>query len=102
MPNSALTRTTTAGTTGSVLVKTGPTVTRTQVTLGRTGALTTEIIKGLPVGAEVVLANLAADLPSSSTTSTRNVGGLSGGGGSGGAPGGGGGATGGGGGAPPN
>ena len=57
-----------------------------RVTTGVTGALTTEVTKGLNAGQTVVLADLSEALPTSSTTSNRNsFGGNGGFGGTGGA-----------------
>jgi multidrug efflux pump subunit AcrA (membrane-fusion protein) len=86
VPSSAVTRAA-SGTTGVVRVLHGDTATATPVTIGAVGQERTEIAAGLKAGQRVVLADLSAELPSSSTGS-RLGGGLGGGGGFGGGGGG--------------
>jgi multidrug efflux pump subunit AcrA (membrane-fusion protein) len=67
VPNSALT-TLVSGTGFVQTVKAGK-VTRTLVRTGAVGATTTQIISGLTVGQQVVIANLSEALPTTTTTS---------------------------------
>lgn len=73
IPNSAL-----HGSTVDVLAKGA--VSSVRVQAGAVGALVTEVTSGLKEGQTVVLADLTAALPTSSTTSNRFGGGLGGGG----------------------
>ena len=70
VPNSALTRSAT-GSTASVRVRAGGLVTSRSVETGAVGALLTEITSGLQAGDELVIADLAQELPANSTTTTR-------------------------------
>lgn len=91
VPTSAVTRTGTGSTArSSVLVVSNGTATRTQVTLGVVGSSRTSITRGLRTGQSVVLADLGATVPTSTTTTGNRLGGAGGfgGGGFGGAPGG--------------
>jgi multidrug efflux pump subunit AcrA (membrane-fusion protein) len=87
LPNSAIT--TTSATTGVVTLVSGSTTTRTPVTLGVIGATRTQIVKGVKVGQQVLLADPTQPLPTSSITNTRGFGGGGGFGGAGGFGGGG-------------
>ena len=73
VPNSAIT--TTSATTGVVTLVSGSTTTRTPVTLGIIGATRTQIVKGVKVGQQVLLADPTQPLPTSSSTTTRFGGG---------------------------
>ena len=77
VPSSALTRAA-AGSTGVVRVLTGDQVTTARVAVGAVGPERTQITSGLKTGQRVVLADLSAALPSSST-SARIGGGFGGG-----------------------
>ena len=77
VPSSAVTRGAT-GSTGVVRVLTGDQVTTARVTVGAVGPERTQITSGLKTGQRVVLADLSAALPSSST-SARIGGGFGGG-----------------------
>jgi multidrug efflux pump subunit AcrA (membrane-fusion protein) len=78
VPSSAVTHAG-SGSTGIVRVLTGEQATPTSVRIGAVGPVRTEIVSGLRAGQRVVLADLSAALPSSST-GARFGGGFSGGG----------------------
>jgi HlyD family secretion protein len=80
VPNSAVTRLGTGGTTAFVMVLENGKATRTRVTTGAVGTLATQVVSGLTVGQTIVLADRSASLPANSSTSTR-VFGTGGGGG---------------------
>jgi HlyD family secretion protein len=80
VPSSAVTRAA-SGSTGVVRVLHGDQVTATRVTIGAVGPERAEIASGLKAGQRVVLADLSAELPSSSTNARIGGGGLGGGGG---------------------
>jgi multidrug efflux pump subunit AcrA (membrane-fusion protein) len=82
VPSSAVTRTAT-GTGGVVRTLVGDQLTTTRVEIGAVGPVRTEIRSGLKAGQRVVLADLSAALP---TSSTADRGGGIGGGGFGGGP----------------
>jgi trimeric autotransporter adhesin len=69
VPNSAVT-TLTTGTASVEIIKNGKAI-RTVVRTGAVGATTTQVTSGLTDGQEVVLADLSAALPSTSSTSSR-------------------------------
>jgi multidrug efflux pump subunit AcrA (membrane-fusion protein) len=69
VPNSALT-TLASGTAFVQIVKAGK-VTRTLVRTGAVGMTRTEVTSGLTVGQQVVIANLAEALPTTTTTTNR-------------------------------
>jgi HlyD family secretion protein len=69
VPTSALTRN---GTRAVVQVLHGQVVTRTSVTVGVVGTRRASITQGLKVGAKVVLADLAAKVPTSDNTNNQN------------------------------
>jgi multidrug efflux pump subunit AcrA (membrane-fusion protein) len=77
VPSSAVTRAG-SGTTGVVRVLTGGQVTSTRVVVGAVGPELTQVSSGLKTGQRVVLADLSAPLPSSSTNA-RIGGGFGGG-----------------------
>jgi HlyD family secretion protein len=83
VPSSAVTRTA-AGSTGVVRLLVGDQLTTTRVEIGAVGPVLTEIRSGLKAGQRIVLADMSAALPSSSTGAR-----FGGGGGFGGGPGGG-------------
>jgi alanine dehydrogenase len=68
VPASAITRT---GTRSLVSVLKGQTVTRTVVTVGVVGTRRASITNGLKAGSTVVLADLSAAVPSSTTSTTQ-------------------------------
>jgi RND family efflux transporter MFP subunit len=78
VPSSAVTRAA-SGPTGVVRVLTGEQVAPTPVQIGAVGPVLTQIVSGLKVGQRVVLADMSAALPSSST-GARLGGGFGGGG----------------------
>jgi HlyD family secretion protein len=79
VPSSAVTRAA-GGSTGVVRVLTGEQVAPTPVQIGAVGPVLTEIASGLKVGQRVVLADMSAALPSSSTGARLGGGGFGGGG----------------------
>jgi multidrug efflux pump subunit AcrA (membrane-fusion protein) len=78
VPSSAVVRSA-SGSTGTVQVLVGDAVTSTRVQVGAVGPVRTQIVSGLKSGQRVVLADLSAALPSSST-GARVGGGFGGGG----------------------
>jgi len=81
VPTSAVTLTGRSGATStSVEVLSSGTVTRTPVTVGVVGQRRTSITRGLRIGQTVVLADLGASVPSSTTTNRGRFGGGFGGG----------------------
>jgi trimeric autotransporter adhesin len=79
VPSSAVARAAT-GSTGVVRVLVGDAVTPTRVQVGAIGPVRTQIVSGLKPGQQVVLADLSAALPSSSTNARFGGGGFGGGG----------------------
>lgn len=66
------------GTRATVSVYSGGKVTTTLVTLGVRGSDRTQVLSGLKVGQQVVLADISSPVPSSSTTTTGRFGGTGG------------------------
>jgi len=77
VPSSAVTRTAT-GSTGVVRVLVGDQLTTARVEIGAVGPVLTEIRSGLKVGQRIVLADMSAALPSSSTGARFGGGGFGG------------------------